>query len=94
MEFPQVDEQFLFVLAQDVRDRWWLIRIGNKDLSDMSQISERHLGPLWPVLSTDLENVERLELDVLALVPQRIHNYLEVLRTRDIPCHDPVICPV
>lgn len=41
-----------------------------------------------------LENVERLELNVLALVSERVHDDLEVIRAGYVTGHDPVVCPV
>ena len=37
---------------------------------------------------TDLEYVERLELNVLALIPQEVHHHLEIRFVRDVPRHD------
>ena len=38
--------------------------------------------------TTDLENVKRFELNVLALVAQHIHHHLEVCLLSDVTCHD------
>jgi hypothetical protein len=38
--------------------------------------------------------VERLELDVLALVPQEIHHHLEIRLVRNVLCHDVEVCAV
>lgn len=41
-----------------------------------------------------LEYMERFELDIPTLIPQRVHDDLKVLRTSDIAGHDPIVCPV
>lgn len=41
-----------------------------------------------------LEDVERLELNVLALVSERVHDNLEVIRAGYVTGHDPVVCPI
>jgi hypothetical protein len=38
--------------------------------------------------------MESLELDVPALIPQRVHDYLQIFGTSDVTCHDPVIGPI
>jgi hypothetical protein len=38
--------------------------------------------------------VERLKLNVLALVSQKVHHHLEVGLVGDVPCHDRVVCAV
>lgn len=40
---------------------------------------------------TYLENVERLELNVSALVPKQVHHHLEVGLVRNVPSHDGVV---
>jgi len=37
---------------------------------------------------TDLEDVKRFKLNVLALVAQHVHHHLEVRLLGDITCHD------
>ena len=38
-------------------------------------------------VKANLEHVEGLELDVLALVPKEIHHHLQIRLARDIPGH-------
>ena len=38
-------------------------------------------------VETRLEHVERLELDVLALVAEEVHHHLQICLTGDIPGH-------
>jgi hypothetical protein len=38
-----------------------------------------------------LKDVKRLELDVLALVPEQVHHHLEVVLLRNVPRHDVVV---
>ena len=45
-------------------------------------------------LITDLEHMEGVELDVLALVAEHVHHHLEVRLVRDIARHDIEVCPV
>ena len=44
--------------------------------------------------STDLEYVEGLKLDILALIPQEVHHHLQVRLVCDVPCHDVEVCPI
>lgn len=43
---------------------------------------------------TDLEDMKRFELNVLALVAQHVHHHLEVRLLGDIPCHDTEISTI
>jgi hypothetical protein len=52
--------------------------------------SPRFLG----VRNKNLEDVERLVLDVLALISEQVHRQLEVFRGVNICQHDIVICAV
>jgi hypothetical protein len=38
--------------------------------------------------------MERLELDVPALVPQKVHHHLEIRVVGDVARHDRVVCAV
>ena len=52
---------------------------------------------LWGLLRVrdkNLEDVEGLELYVLALVPQHVHHYLQIPFIGDVPCHDVEICSI
>ena len=39
-------------------------------------------------MQTHLEYMERLELNILALIPQKIHHHLQIGVVGDVPCHD------
>lgn len=43
---------------------------------------------------TNLEHMERLELDVPALIPQKVHHHLEIGLVRDVAGHDRVVSAV
>lgn len=43
---------------------------------------------------TYLEHVERLELDVLALIPQQVHHHLQIGFAGDVSRHDIEVCAV
>jgi hypothetical protein len=42
----------------------------------------------------DLEDMERLELDVLALISQQVHHHLEISFAGDVSRHDIEVCTV
>lgn len=44
-----------------------------------------------PKTETHFENMERLELDIPALVPQEIHHRLEIVLVRNVPGHDRIV---
>jgi hypothetical protein len=41
-----------------------------------------------------LENMKRLKLDILALIPEQVHHDLEVVLGRNVASHNVEVCPI
>ena len=73
----QKGDELDFVSTQDGFDLRRLLRVGDKDLvvARGSTLLERFLKQM----PAHLENVERLELNILASVLEQIHHHFEIL---------------
>ena len=82
MEVLQEFEELVLVTPKDALYLRRLLRVGDEHLwADVSRTSRRQIR------QADLEHVECLELDILALVPKEIHHHLQIRLARDIPGH-------
>lgn len=88
MELLQEEQELLPIPSQDSLNLCWLVGIGHKDLHASLSIC------LLKRYTTHLEDMECLELDISALIPQKIHHHLQVRLVRNVSGHDAVVCPV
>lgn len=104
VKVAQERDQPVLVPPQDRFDLWRLFRVRDKDLCRDAHVDVKSRTPSeysprggsagYGRRRTHLEDVERLELDVLAPIFEQIHHDLEVLLVRDVPRHDLEVGPV
>ena len=89
MERLQERDQLGLVPPKDRFDLWRFVRIRDKDLPSLSASISQPGDE-----QAHLEDVERLELDVLAPVFEQVHHHFQVLLVRDVARHDFEVGPV
>ena len=88
MEIAKEHEQLLLVPAQYVLDLWGLLGVRHKHLTEVTGEACKSKYAKGKSGSTDLKNVECLELDISALVAQHVHHHLEVRLICDVARHN------
>lgn len=92
VELAQENEQLLLIPAEDRLDLWRLLRVRHEHLQSNtvpSSVANTNLDDCTiETRDAYLEDMERLELYILALIPQQIHHHLKIRLRRDISRHD------
>lgn len=108
MEVLKEGDKLDLVAPKDRLNLWWLLWVGDKDLVELivevklweeggrnAKRSACCFPPSQLVLhSTNLENMECLELNILAPIFEQIHHHLEVILVGNVAGHDFEVCSV
>lgn len=92
VERLQECQEFLFIASQNRFDLRWLLRVCHKHLRGRILVYEGIRNSTQ--LAAHLEYVERFELYILTLVPQKVHHHLEVSFASNISCHNVKVCAI
>ena len=83
-------------LDHDIRTLFFVVEV-LQEHQQLVLVPPQNALDLWRLLrirNENLEDVESLELYVLAPIPQHVHHHLQITFVGDVPRHDVEIGPV